>query len=220
MMTMERATQARGACRWIAAWLLILSFALPTAAQTSLDADAAEALVRETWYEGLPVDRAAQIGAAGADRLVTLLKDPSERAHHANILVALAACARPGAYEAMAAWALLPRTGEVDRATFRAWQALPHALGQLAGRDRRALQLLVSQLDAQPPGWRFRHHDSERIARLTRRGAASGLATSGLPEADALLRGAEARRHADPDFREHLREERRRLRERAEGSAR
>jgi hypothetical protein len=189
MMTMERAKQARRACRWIAAWLLILSFALPAAAQTSLDADAAEALVRETWYEGLPVDRAAQIGAAGA-------------------------------YEAMAAWALLPRTGEVDRATFRAWQALPHALGQLAGRDRRALQLLASQLDAQPPGWRFRHHDSERIARLTRRGAASGLATSGLPEADALLRGAEARRHADPDFREHLREERRRLRERAEGSAR
>jgi hypothetical protein len=220
MMMMERATRTRGACRWTAAWLLILSVTLPAAAETSLAPHAAEALVRETWYEGLPLERAAQIDAAGAARLLAMLEDPSERAHHANILIALAACAPPGAYEAMAAWALLPRTGEVDRATFRAWQALPHALGQLAARDRRALQLLASQLEAEPPAWHFRHLDSARIARLTRRGAASGLATSGLPEADTLLRGAEARGHADPDFRQHLREARRRHRKQADGQAR
>ncbi len=217
---MERVKHARGVCRWVATCWLTLFATLPGAAETKLDPVAAEDLVRGTYYEGIPLDQAARIDLLGAARLVTLLEDPAEVAHHANILVALAACAQPGAYEAIAAWAHLPHSGEVDRATFRAWQALPHALGQLARRDRRALDLLASQLDAQPSAWRFRHHDPARIARLTRRGAASGLATSGVPEADSLLREALARRHLDPEFREHLQEARRRHREQTPGQAR
>ena len=188
------------------AWLQVVLIAHPLSAQSGLGADAAELLVRETWYEGLPLDRAAQIDAAGARRLVSMLEAPGERAHHANILMALGACRQPLAYEAIVAWAALPRTGEVDRATFRAWQTLPQALGRLARRDRRALVLLAALLAADPPGWRFRHHRGERLADLTRRAAATGLAISGLPEADALLEEAEAQ--STGALREHLRESR------------
>lgn len=188
------------------AWLAVVLFALPLSAESGLGADDAERLVRETWYEGLPVDRAAQIDAAGAARLVSMLEDPNERAQHANILLALGVCAQPSAYEAIAAWAVLPRTGEVDRATFRAWQTLPHALGWLARHDRRALALLSAQLDAEPPDWHFRHHRGERLADLNRRAAATGLALSGLPEADALLEQAEAQ--STGALREHLSESR------------
>jgi hypothetical protein len=197
------------------AWLQVVLIALPLSAQSGLGADAAERLVRETWYEGLPLDRAAQIDAEGAVRLVWMLEDPDERAHHANILMALGVCRQPFAFEAIAAWAALPRTGEVDRATFRAWQTLPQALGRLARHDRRALALLAAQFAAGPPGWRFRHHRGERLADLTRRAAATGLAISGLPEADALLEQAEAQ--STGALREHLRESRALHRRTAQG---
>jgi len=161
-------------------------------AAQGLGADAAERLVRETWYEGLPLDEAANIDTAGAARLVSMLQDPDESEHHANILVALGACGQPSSYPAIEAWATLPRSGEVDRATFRAWQALPQALGRLAPHDHRALGLLTEQLDAEPPGWHFRQHRGARLATLIQRGAATGLATSGLTEADKLLENAEA----------------------------
>ncbi|MFP8881091.1 MAG: hypothetical protein VCE43_17390 [Myxococcota bacterium] len=186
--------------------LLAVSIALPLRAESGLGANGAEQLVRETWYEGLPLDRAAQIDAAGAARLVSMLEDPDERAHHANILMALGVCVQPSAYEAIAAWAAQPRAGEVDRATFRAWQTLPQALGRLARHDGRALTLLAAQLDAGPLAWHFRHHRGERLADLTRRAAATGLAISGLPEADALLERAEA--FSTGALREHLRESR------------
>ena len=146
----------------------VLALALPVSllAQT-LDTDAAEQLVRQTWYEGLPLDRAEKLGAEGTARLIAMLEDSAEREHHANILMALAASGQPDAYDAIAAWATLPRTGEVDRATFRAWQTLPHALGELARREPRALDLLAGQLEIAPQSWRFRHHDAGRIRRLT-----------------------------------------------------
>ena len=61
------------------AWLQVVLSAHPLSAQSDLGADAAELLVRETWYEGLPLDRAAQIDAEGAVRLVWMLEDPDER---------------------------------------------------------------------------------------------------------------------------------------------
>ena len=192
--------------RLAAAWLHVTLLSLPLSAEPGLGADAAEGLVRETWYESLPLDRAARIDAAGVARLVSMLEDPDERAQHANILLVLGVWAQPSAYDAIAAWAALPRTGEVDRATFRAWQTLPQALGRLAPHDRRALVLLAAQLDAGPPGWHFRYHRGERLAKLIRRAAATGLAISGLPEADALLEQAEAQ--STGALREHLSESR------------
>ena len=195
-------------CRFAAASLtcaLSFALALPGSAQ-SLGADAAELLVRETWYEGLPLSEAKKIDAAGAARLIEMLEDPEDREHHANILMALAASGQLGAYEAIAAWATLPRSGEVDRAQFRAWQTLPHALGELSRRDPRALHLLAGQLDMPAPDWRFRHHNSARIRQLTRRGAASGLAHSGRPEAAAMLQHAAAKATDEPAFKAHLRE--------------
>jgi len=133
-----------------------------------------------------------------------MLENPNESDHHANILMALGACAQPSSYPAIEAWAAMPRTGEVDRATFRAWQALPQALGQLARQDRRALALLAAQLDAGPPNWHFRHQRDERLATLIQRAAATGLAISGLPEANILLERAEA--ESTGTLRAHLRE--------------
>lgn len=192
--------------RLAAAWLHVTLLSLPLSAEPGLGADAAEGLVRETWYEGLPLDRAARIDAAGVARLVSMLEDPAERAHHGNVLLVLGVSAQPPAYEAIRDWAARPPTGEVDRATFRAWQTLPHALGRLAPHDPRALSLLAAQLDAGPPNWHFRHHRGERLADLNRRAAATGLAISGLPEAGALLERAEAQ--STGTLREHLREAR------------
>lgn len=185
---------------WLLALVTVLA-ALPAAAQPDRPTPAAgrgavlgvaeaEALVRGIWYEGLPLERAARIGPAGAARLVEMLDDPSEAAHHANVLVALGASGRGGAYETISAWAARPRNGPVDRDTFRAWQVLPHALGNLARHDRRALAMLEEQLEQPELPWRFRHHDGGRIARLTRDGAATALAASGLPEAPGLLQRA------------------------------
>jgi len=197
------------------AWLQVVFLALPLSAESGMGADGAERLVRETWYEGLPLDRAAQVDAAGAARLVSMLEDPDERAQHANILMVLGVCAQPSAYDAIAAWAALPRTGAVDRATFRAWQTLPQALGRLARHDPRALVLLTAQFEAGPPSWHFRYHRGERLAKLIRRAAATGLAISGLPEADALLEKAEA--ESTGSLREHLGESRSLYRETVDG---
>lgn len=157
------------------------------AAQAPLTVAEAEELVRTTWFEGMPTSQAARIDEFGVERLVQMLADPAERQHHGNILFALGVSGERGAYDAIAAWAATPRSGEVDRATFRAWQALPHALGHLARRDPRAVALLTDQLAAGPADFRFRHIDGARLERLTRRGAATGLALSGRPEARTAL---------------------------------
>ena len=181
---------------------LALLAAGPGFAQT-LGAAEAEALVRLRWFEGLPADTARRIGPAAADHLATLLADPAEASHHANILVALGHAAHPGAFEAIDAWARAPRSGEVDRATFRAWQALPHAWGHLAAVDPRALGRLKAALTSGPPPWHFRHHIGAKLAGLQRRAAATALAATGLPAAaDALRPG----RSGDPDFEAHLAE--------------
>jgi hypothetical protein len=176
-------------------------------AQTPLTADEAEQLVRRVHFEGMPAEQAERIGPAGGARLIAMLEDPGERAFHANILIALGHCGCEGAFEAIRAWAALPREGELDRATFRAWQALPHALGELAAHDPRALAPLEARLDEPSPGWTFRHHRGARLARLARRSAASSLARTGLPAAGEALDRAD-RRASDPVFAAHLREQR------------
>lgn len=188
-----------------------------------LDVAETEAFVRAVYFEGMPLDEARQIGPDGCRRLVEMLRDPVERASHAQIMLAIGICAPPGGFEALSEWADTPRRGRVDRATFRAWQLLPHALGYLAEHDRRAVDRLERLLGtAESPEWTFRHHRGARLVRQARRAAASSLAETGLDEAAAALDRA-SRRETDPALRAHLREARARhraaKRERAEARA-
>jgi hypothetical protein len=185
--------------------LCLLLIAVPTAGAETLDADAAEALVRARFFEGLPREEAERIGPEGAARLIEMLADPAERRSHSNIVLALGYCAQPGAFEAIRDWADAPREGEIDRDTFRTWQVLPFALGHLARSDRRALQRLEARLAAPAPVWHFRHHRGARLHRLARRSVLTSLAESGLPEAGALLDRA-GRDLSDPELRAHLEE--------------
>ncbi|MEZ4331984.1 MAG: hypothetical protein R3F35_09515 [Myxococcota bacterium] len=170
-----------------------------------LTVEETESLVRRIDYEGMPRAEAERIGPAGAARLVEMLADPAERTHHARVLLALGTCGAPGALEAIRAWAAsAPRAGELDRARFRAWQMLPHALGRLASHDPRAVEELVARFDAGPPAWTFRHFRGNRLQRLERRAAVSALGESDRPEAARALEGL-MRRGLDPELADHVR---------------
>lgn len=189
---------------------LVAAPAAPAAAQSSssplwLTVEETESLVRRLDYEGMPHAEAERIGPAGAARLREMLADPAERAHHGRILLALGSCGAPDAIEAMRAWVeRAPAQGELDRASFRAWQMLPHALGRLAQHDLRAVEELVVRFDAAPPAWTFRQFHAERLQQLERRAAVSALAASGRPEAAHVLDGL-ARRALDPELAIHVR---------------
>lgn len=185
-----------------------------------LGVEATENLVRQVHFEGLPEAEAARIGAAGVARLIEMLADPAETRSHARILHALGIAGGPEAYAAITAWAASqPTSGEIDRDRFRAWQALPFALGRLAPRDPRALNALAACFDANPPGWTFRHFDGARLQAIERRAAAGALAETGLPEAQRILDAVE-RRGADPALVGHVRAVRAEAALRAAGGAR
>ncbi len=201
------ARHAQTLLRWARpiAVLLVLCWVPALGFAQALGAEGAEGLVRQHWYEGIPKAEVDRIDAEGATHLVSMLADPVEREHHANILIALSQCGQPGAYEAIEAFASSPPSGEVDRATFRAWQVLPFAWGHLAESDRRAIDRLATTLDAQSSGWTFRNFDSARVAKLNRRAAVTSLAMTGLPEARAHL-VRKSRAAAEPDFAAHVQE--------------
>ncbi len=157
--------------------------------------------------------------APRAPSLPQILSDPEEGSAHANALMALGLCGQPGAFQAIRAWASAPREGEIDRDTFRAWQALPYALGHVGRRDRRAVARLEALIDAKSPKWTFRHHRGARLRRLARRAAATALAVSGLPEAGEVLDRAR-QRAGDVEFEAHLRSARALHRRRAATRAR
>lgn len=148
----------------------------------------AERLVREFHYEGLPEAEAMRIGPEAAARLVEMLSDPAERAHHGQILLALGIAGPAGALEAIEAWsASAPALGEVDRAVFRAQQMLPFALAKLARRDARAVDALVERFELAVPRWHFRQFRGERLQQLERRAVLSALGESGRPAAARAL---------------------------------
>jgi hypothetical protein len=164
-----------------------------------------EALVRAGYFEGMPEDDAARIGPAGAERLVEMLLDPAEGRSHNQILLALGLCGSPDALTAILDWsAAVDGVRTLDRNTFKAWQALPYALGHLARSDRRAVGHLEILMNAEAPSWTFRHYTGARLVDLARRAAATSLALTGLPEAGrALDRAGEL--VSDPGFEVHLR---------------
>jgi HEAT repeat protein len=194
---------------------LVAGLATAAAAQT-LSLSETEDLVRSVYFEGLPEEQALRVGPAGAQRLIEMLQDPEESPAHANILMTLGICGQPGAYAAIDEWASRSREGEIDRDTFRAWQMLPYALGQVARHDRRALVRLEATLDEEAPTWTFRHHRGARLHHQARRAAATALALSGLPEAGEILDRL-SQRTSDADFDAHLRAARALQRSRAAG---
>lgn len=174
---------------------LVVGLALAGAALSSAaDEDErarAEALVRLQYYEGVPYAEARALGAAGAERLAELLADPAEREHHPNAVVALGISGQPAAFPALRAFARRELHGEVSSAAYRARLALPIGMGHLARHDRRALDYLLAEVAAgdspREPGWSYRHLRGPRLAALLRRTAVTGLAVSGLPEAEAAI---------------------------------
>jgi hypothetical protein len=209
-------------------FLFILLFSLcasSIASAQSLSVSETEALVRASYFEGMPEEDAARIGPAGAERLIAMLGDPDEASSQAQILLALGLCGSRDARGAILDWAATLRgesasaranvtrrdakreTREIDRDTFKAWQALPHALGALAKFDSRAIDDLETMLTADAPDWRFRRFEGPRLRDLARRGAATSLALTGLPQARRALdaAGADA---SDARFETRLREAR------------
>lgn len=202
------------------AWLTGLVLSLPcdaTAQQGSvLSVEETRQLVRARYFEGMPVDEAERIGPEGCEQLKAMLLDDDERASHGQVLMAIGICGPDGGLEAIEAWADRPRRGEIDRATFRAWQALPFALGRLARHDARAVDRLERRLNrSEAPEWTFRHHRGARLVSLSRRAAASSLAETDLPEAAMALDRARVMT-TDEGFRGHLEEARSTHRRRAE----
>lgn len=175
-----------------AAALLALAVSVLAAAEPpTMSVAEAEAFVRARYYEGLPYERALDLPAAAVPALAAILEDPAEREHHANALLALGISARPGAYEALAAYAAAAPRGAVDPAVFDARSMLSVAMGHLARSDERALDWLVARLgaEASDPGWSYAAMSAAELGALLREQAATGLAVSARPEAAALLRG-------------------------------
>ena len=213
-LRLREAIACLAAVGWLMGWILT---APAEATAQVLSVEETVSLVRGVYYEGMPEEEAARIGPAGCVRLLEMLADPLESRSHAQVLLAIGICGPPGGFEAIRDWAEAPREGEVDRATFRTWQALPYALGRLAHHDPRALTRLEAQLsESEPPGWTFRHHRGARLVSQSRRAAASCLARTGMPEAGAAL--DRARDDAtDRAFRDHLEGARELYRESARG---
>ena len=151
-----------------------------------------ETLVRAVWFEGLPLEKAAELGADDGELLAEMLADPAESPHHANIVVALGACACGPAFEALAGFDSNPTTATEPYQTTAARRAIPQAMGLLARRDVRALGWLENRAKRPLAG-------RDRAARRRRAALMHGLALSESPLADALLADLEASAHAGGD---------------------
>jgi len=197
-------------------WLLgsVPALAPATTARADPSLDAAEALARDTFYEGVPVEDVRALDATAIERLVEMLGDPALAPHHAQILEVLGMSGRPGVYEVVAAAAAEEPIGEIDRAELRKRVAVVVALGHLARNDDRALADLEAAVAGEPVAApRLRHGPlrGERLSRLMRRSAVSALAISGRTEARTILQRLENESAGDPEFERHVRSALRRL---------
>ena len=185
---------------WIAVATACIAVLGPGATLAQQPASPAEELVRAVYFEGLPLAAAARLDDADGLRLAELLADPSESSHHANIAMALGACACGPAFEALAAADLRDRrdrdTRGMDRETRLAQRAIAAALGRLGRSEPRAVDGLGARARAPLP------ERSDREARHRRTAVLQGLALSGSPRAGGVLAEVEARASArgDSDF--------------------
>ncbi len=134
---------------------------------------AAEALVSELYYEGLPYAEARDLTPAGAAHLTALLEDPASEPYHANIVLALGIAGHPGCVETLMRYAATP-PAHASRHRESARRMVPLAMGYAAHRDARALAWL-----------RERARAGEAADQMT---AITGLALAARPEADTTLR--------------------------------
>ena len=177
----------------ISAWIL-LSLCAGTAvwaAEASIDVLRAERLVQVRYHEGVPFEEAHALSAVGVSRLIEMLPDPEYTQHRSNIVLALGMSGRPGAYEALERYASQDPHEPVTATEYQARMNVPPAMGHLARQDDRALRYLLWSVREypQPTRWTYQHLDGERLARLLRRAAVSGLGISGRPDASRELRG-------------------------------
>jgi HEAT repeat protein len=181
-----------------------------SAQPTTQELDAAAPML-EQFYEGVPYERAIELDELAIAGLIAVIEDPDRIDQHPNALVALGMNGHPDAFAVIADYADRGVSGELDRAEFRALRAVPFAMGHLARVDRDALRWLVRAVDVRGPGRRFAHMDSNRVERMMRRAAMTGLALSGHPRAERVLkrkarsRKPVVRRHALEALEEHAR---------------
>jgi len=172
--------------------IAILLFSASAGADSGTEAAAAEALASARYYDSFPYEEARALTDAGVARLAELLADPTATGVHAHAVLALGVCRREGAFETLVRHAARVPDGEVSSAVYRSRATIPIAMGHLAASDDRALAYLIDAFQNPPAraSWRYSVLDEEKIARKLRRDAASGLATSGRPEAGAALASA------------------------------
>lgn len=150
---------------------LLLAGGSPLAAGADVGAEAAEALVSQLYYEGLPYAEASAITPAGAAHLSGLLDDPEGERFHANIVLALGMAGHAGCVATLVGYA---GREDASRAQKSARRMVPLALGYAAHRDGAALSWLRER--------------AEKRAHPDRMMAITGLALAARPEADAILR--------------------------------
>jgi len=168
----------------------------------------ADQLANAIFFEGVPFEETRDLSDADVERLIELLDDPAEIMAHPNILVALGMSGSPAAFDAIADYALRGSSGELDRLEFRARRSIAYGMGHLARVDGRALAWLTQvATDANgAPKQSFRQIGPERVARMMRRGAITGLALSARPSAAQTLAGIIATPGADPRIVEYSNE--------------
>jgi hypothetical protein len=165
-------------------------FASNGAAQPSdLEPSRADRLAATVFFEGVPLEAARDLSDTDVARLIELLTDPAEIRQHPNILVLLGMSGSPAAFDAIADYALRGPSGELDRLEFRARRSIAYGMGHLARVDGRALAWLIrAATDASAePQRSFRQMGPERVARMMREGAITGLALSGRPNAARVI---------------------------------
>jgi hypothetical protein len=184
---------------------LCLSASAPAAEPRSSEASRADRLASAIYFEGVPFEEARDLSDRDVARLIELLDDPAEIRKYPNILVALGMSGSPAAFDAIANYASSGSSGELDRLEFRARRSIAYGMGHLARVDGRALAWLTQAATnvSAAPRQSFRQIDSERIARMMRRGAITGLALSAQPAAVRVLDEIIATPGAEPGMVEH-----------------
>lgn len=161
------------------------------ATSVAADPTTVQELVERTWFEGLPLERAAALSTADGELLAAMLADPTAAAHHGNIVMALGACGCGPAFEALSRFGA--NTAHTPREARAAHRAVPQAMGLLARREGRALTWLEQRAQAPLPA--ADAAESRRAYALV----LYGLAQSGADSAGALLAAVEVRASAAGD---------------------
>jgi hypothetical protein len=160
----------------------------------------ADRLASAVYFEGVPFVEASDLSDTDVARLIELLDDPAEIRQHPNILVLLGMSGSPAAFDSIADYALRGSSGELDRLEFRSQRSIAYGMGHLARVDGRALAWLIRAAKGADgaPQRSFRQMNPERVARMMREGAISGLALSARPAAARALSEIIATPGADP----------------------